>query len=76
MCDLFDSLQAKSKRSSTVVGLFIAGVNFLFRSIMIYFTNLLKPETQTIETNQVKTAVFLVTFMNSGILIMLMSAYS
>lgn len=44
--------------------------------MLIYFTSLLQPETETIETNQVKTAVFIATFSNSGLLILLMSAYS
>lgn len=45
MCKLFDDLKSKAKWSSTIVGVFIAVVNFIFRSMMIYFANLLKPET-------------------------------
>lgn len=46
------------------------------RSVLIYFTSLLGPETYTQETYQVKLAVFVTTFMNSGLLIILMTANS
>ena len=48
----------------------------MFSKMMVYFAGQLTPETNTILTNYVKTAVFTVTFFNSGILIMLMSAKS
>ena len=54
----------------------IALMNYIFRTILIYYTAILKPETETIQTNQVKTAVFISTFLNSGVLVILMSANS
>lgn len=76
MCELLSQLESKLKYSSTAVGLFIAIVNFIFRTMMIEFAYLLKPVTFTEEMNLMKRVIFLVSFLNSGILIMLMSAYT
>lgn len=76
ICNLFKELKDKSNKSSIFIGLVIAVANFIFRTMLIYFSSLLQPETETKETNQVKTAVFIATFSNSGLLILLMSAYS
>lgn len=76
MCTLLDSLGTKLKYSSTVLGLFIAIVNFIFRTLLIEFAYLLKPSTFTGEMNQMKSVIFFVSFLNSGLLIILMSAYT
>ena len=58
------------------IGIFIAVVNYFFRTLMIYFAYLLKPATVTQEMNWVKDAIFCVSFINGGILLILMSAKS
>ena len=76
MCQLFNELKTKSMYMTTLLAIFIAGSNFLFRSILIYLVDFLELDTYTQETYLVKAAVFSTTFMNSGILIILMSAHS
>lgn len=51
-------------------------VNFVFRTLMIEFSYLLKPTTTTQGMNWVKEAIFSVSFTNGCILIILMSAES
>ena len=60
----------------TGIGIFIAVINYIFRSIMIASTGLLKPATFTDEMNYVKLAIYCVTFFNSGLLVIAIGAYS
>lgn len=76
MCQLFDELKTKSMYLTTLLAVFIAVSNYLFRSILVYLVEFLELDTYTEETYLVKAAVFSTTFMNSGILIILMSAHS
>ena len=76
MCKVLNSLKSKMNFSSTAMGLFIAVVTFIFRTLLIEFAYLLKPSTFTEEMNLMKFVIFFVSFLNSGILIILMSAYS
>ena len=76
MCASFEHLEAKAHWTSKIISILLAIFNFMFGYIMVYFAGQLMPETNTILTNYVKTAVFTVTFFNSGIVIMLMSAKS
>lgn len=76
ICKFFEFVKFIQYRSLIIISLIIAAMNYIFRTILIYYTAILKPETGTVETNQVKTAVFICTFLNSGILLILMSANS
>ena len=74
MCDLIFSLQSRLNFSSTGIGLFIAIVNFIFRTLLIWSADQLQPSTFTDELIHMKRIIFIVAFLNSGILIILMSA--
>ena len=75
MCELMENLEWSLSWSSTFLGLFIAGVNFVFRTLLIGSAHLLKPSTFSEEMKLMKRVIFFVSFLNGGILIILMSAY-
>lgn len=47
MCDRLDHLKTRSNHLSKILAIFIAGSNYLSKTLLIYFVSLFKPETNT-----------------------------
>ena len=76
MCQLMDNLEYLLSWLSVCLGILIAGLNFIFRTILIEFAEYLKPSTFTEEMKWLKLVIFTVQFFNGCILIIIMSAYN
>jgi len=73
-CGILGGLETELKIIKSVLGVILSIISFAFRFIIIRVVHSIGMKTISGEIAQFKNAVFIVSFVNNGLLIMLMSA--
>ena len=73
-CGVYYSLGDRLKIIKSVLGVILSLISFVFRFIIIRVVRSIGMKTISNEIANIKNAVFIVSFFNNGLLIMLMSA--